>query len=206
MTYERWLKLMRAWGFPANEDTFHSLKAAYSEKHRHYHTDKHILACLAHLDRCIPQTQHPEEVELALWFHDAIYQPLSGHNEQQSADWASSFLQANGASAEVIERVHRLIMVTAHQVETRTTDESLVVDIDLSILGASDKTYGEFEKAVRKEYRLVPMFIYRKKRASVLNSFLQRPHIYKNEPFYSEREDQARVNLANTVSQLMGRA
>jgi len=80
------------------------------------------------------------------------------------------------------------------------------VDIDLSILGADAKTYDEFEKAVRQEYRIIPMFIYRRKRAEVLHSFLLRPHIYQNEPFLSEREHQARANLSNAVSQLSGRA
>ena len=206
MTDQRWLKLMRALGLGASEDTFHSLSAAYSEKHRHYHTGKHVQTCLEHLDRCVSQAQHPEEVELALWFYDAIYNPLSGNNEQKSATWASSFLRDNGASPEVIERVHWLIMVTEHNVETRTMDESLLVDIDLSILGASGKTYDEFEEAVRKEYRIIPMFIYRQKRAEVLKSFLQRPHIYKNEPFRSERERQAQVNLSNAICRLVGRA
>ncbi len=80
------------------------------------------------------------------------------------------------------------------------------MDIDLSILGADAETYAAFEVAVRREYRIVPMFIYRKKRMEVLKSFLQRPHIYHNEPFQSEREQQARVNLSNAISQSSGRA
>ena len=206
MNLERWSKLMSAFAFGVNEDTFHSLIAAYSEKHRHYHTREHVQACLEHFDSCAPQAEHPEEIEIALWFHDSIYNPLSSNNERKSADWASSFLLANDARPEVAERVHRLIMVTEHNVVTHTKDESLLVDIDLSILGASAKAYDEFERAVRKEYRIIPMFIYRKKRAEVLNDFLQRSRIFKNEPFRSEREQHAKENLSNAVSRLMGRA
>lgn len=206
MKRERWSKLMGAFGFGANEATFHSLCKAYSEKHRHYHTGEHVQACLKHLDVCAAQADHPEEIEIALWFHDAIYKPLSRDNERKSADWASAFLSANSAPPEVADRVHRLIMVTEHNVAIHTKDESILVDIDLSILGADAKTYDGFEKAVRQEYRMVPGFIYRRKRAEILHGFLLRPHIYRNEPFLSEREHQARANLSNAVSQLSGRA
>ena len=206
MNLERWSKLMGAFGFGINEDTFHSLIAAYSEKHRHYHTREHVQACLKHFDRCAAQAQHPEEIEIALWFHDSIYNPLSTSNERKSADWASSFLLANGARPEAAERVHRLIMATRHNVAINTNDESILVDVDLSILGADAKSYDAFEKAVRREYRIVPMFVYRRKRAEVLDSFLRRSRIYQNEPFLSEREHQARVNLSNAVSRLSGRA
>lgn len=206
MNHERWAALMRAWGFDCNEDSCRSLLAAYSEKGRHYHTMEHVTACLRHLDRCAAATEQPREVELALWFHDAIYMPLSAGNEKKSADWAASFLSANGASPDAITRVHRLIMVTAHNAPTQTNDESILVDIDLSILGADPETYDLFEQGVRMEYRLVPSFLYKKKRTEVLRGFLARERIYQHEPFASEREQQARENLADAVSRLAGRA
>jgi chaperonin GroEL (HSP60 family) len=46
----------------------------------------------------------------------------------------------------------------------------------------------------------------RKKRAAVLRGFLARERIYRHEPFASEREQQARANLANAVSKLTERA
>lgn len=206
MTLERWAALMRAWGFGGNEDTGRSLLAAYSQKGRHYHTMEHVTACLRHLDRCIAATEQPREVELALWFHDAIYKPLRADNEKKSAEWAAAFMAANGASTDAITRVHRLIMVTAHNAPMQTNDESILVDIDLSILGADPETYDMFEQAVRMEYRFVPTFLYRKKRAEVLRGFLARERIYRHEPFASGREQQARANLVNAVSRLTERA
>lgn len=203
MNLDRWLTLMGLWGFGRNEETFNSLMSAYTEKGRHYHSDKHVAACLRHLDSCISQVAKPREVELALWFHDAIYKPLSDSNEQQSADWAASFLSKNGATGEEIARVHRLIMVTKHNAPTQTKDESILIDIDLSILGADPQTYDLFERGVRNEYKLVPKFMYRRKRAEVLKSFLERPSIYQNEPFSTEHERQARENLRNAISQLV---
>jgi predicted metal-dependent HD superfamily phosphohydrolase len=202
MNIERWLRLMSAWSFGPNEDTYRALVAAYSEKHRHYHTAEHIEACLKHVDVCIAQMDNPHEVELALWFHDAIYEPFSGDNEKKSADWAASFLKVNGAASEATSRVYNLIMVTVHSAPTQTNDESILVDIDLSILGVSESAYDAFEHAVRREYKLVPNFIFNKKRAEILRGFLDRDRIYQNEPFHTEREQQARVNLANAVSRL----
>jgi predicted metal-dependent HD superfamily phosphohydrolase len=202
MNLERWSELMAAFGFVANEGTFRSLVAAYSEKHRHYHTLEHIRACLQHLDICAAQTNERKEVELALWFHDAIYRPLSGKNEQKSADWATSFLLSNFSRQDMAARVHRLVMVTEHNAPTKTKDESILVDIDLSILGSDADTYDTFEKAIRMEYQTIPMFMYRKRRVEVLSGFLRRPCIYQNEPFQSEREQQARVNLSNAISKL----
>lgn len=196
---------MQAWGFNPNHATYARLMDAYSKKGRYYHTQAHVTACLLHLDSCVSAVACPREVELALWFHDAIYAPLSAKNEKKSADWASSFLSENGVSAQVITRVYRLIMVTQHNAPTRTKDESILVDIDLSILGADPETYEVFEQQVRKEYRVIPWFLFQKKRAALLQGFLDRSNIYNNDPFSTEREQQARENLSNAISKLIGR-
>lgn len=204
MNNERWSRLMRAWAFGPNLETFDLLLAGYSEKRRHYHTAEHVAACLKHLDEHVANADFPREVEIALWFHDAIYKPFSSNNEKESADWAALFLSECGATAAEVARVHRLIMVTEHNVPTRTKDESLLVDIDLSILGTDSATYEIFERGVRKEYKLVPSFIYRKKRAVVLRGFLKRQKIYTSECFSAEVECQAKENLSNAIRVLEG--
>lgn len=201
MPRARWLSLMHAWDLPPNEETWRELVAAYGQKHRHYHTGAHIDACLRHLDTCVQALDQPREVELALWFHDAIYNPLSSKNEQKSADWARSFLGRHGAPAAAIARVVELIMVTRHDAPTRTNDESFLVDIDLSILGADPAVYDIFEQAIRREYRHVPAALYRAGRARLLGQFLARARIYANHPF-ALREGQARANLARAIEQL----
>jgi len=206
MNIERWLRLMEAWGFEPNRKTFEPLLAAYSENGRHYHTAEHVSACLRHLDGCVVDVQYPREVEIALWFHDAIYRPLSSNNEKESADWAASFLAEHGATHPEISRVHRLVMVTKHSAPTLTGDEAVLVDIDLAILGADAATYDIFESGVRKEYKLVPSFIYRKKRVEVLRGFLERRAIYTSGCFSAAVERQAKENLSNAIAKLDGRA
>lgn len=87
-------------GLAPNTSEFEKLVAAYAESCRAYHTDEHIQACLSHLDRVEGQALRPEEIELALWFHDAVYKPLSSSNEEDSAQWASKFLSRSGAPVD----------------------------------------------------------------------------------------------------------
>jgi predicted metal-dependent HD superfamily phosphohydrolase len=75
---------------------------------------------------------------------------------------AATFLGKNSAREEEVARVHRLIIATEHNALPQSRDEAALVDIDLSILGADPDTYEIFEQNVRKEYRLVPSFIYKK--------------------------------------------
>lgn len=205
MNLQRWHALMSALALPGNDAQFQALEAAYAQKHRHYHCSTHIAECLRHLQSFATQAEHIHEIELALWFHDAIYSPLAGDNERRSAEWATRFLHSQGTAADVIARVHALIMVTRHDSATQTRDESILVDVDLAILGAPPRAYQEFEDAVRREYRMVPGFIFRKRRTQILDSFLRRPAIYVNEPFRSNRQDQARTNLAAAINRLTTR-
>jgi predicted metal-dependent HD superfamily phosphohydrolase len=200
----RWASVMQAWRFSPNRDAFTALERAYAEPHRHYHDASHIASCLKHLDSCLAQASEPCELELAIWFHDAIYETFGGQNEEKSVRWAVSFLSENDAPLDATARVEQLILVTKHDRPPVTNDQALIIDIDLAILGASEAEYAAFEEGVRREYRLVPFAIFRRKRADVLQGFLERDHIYTNEPFRSEREHRARANLLAAISRLRG--
>ncbi len=200
----RWAGLMERLGLAQNLETFERLQAAYAEKHRHYHTSEHINQCLVELDRVRQVAQEPDEVELALWFHDAIYVPRSNKNEAKSADWAAEFLAKDGVDSKRIKRVHDLIMATTHDASARDPDAMLLVDIDLSILGADRAVYVRFEENVRKEYSWVPGVLFRRTRATILQSFLNRPSVYATENFRDRLEDAARRNLRLAIAELTG--
>ena len=204
MNLERWLNLMRVFGYGDNAAAWRELSRAYSEAHRSYHTARHIETCLGLLDEFVALAEKPHEVELALWFHDAVYQPLSNSNELKSAELAARFLRDNAAQSDVVERVYRLIMVTRHTEQAQTRDEALLLDIDLAILGAEVDEYAEYETGIRKEYQLIPSLVYRRKRAAILRGFLGREQIYLNEAFRLRFEPRARVNLAAAIAKLVG--
>lgn len=202
LSRDRWFALMDGMDLPNSLTCFDDLCTAYAEKHRHYHTADHINAMLRHFDDTVDLAENPHEVELAIWFHDAIYKPFSTSNESDSADWANIFLTEQGNWEVRRERVCRLIMATSHQGEAITNDEQLIVDIDLSVLGAPTSVYEAFERNVRKEYRLVPGFIYRQKRKALLQSFLSRDHIYHLVYFQENFEQTARENIQRALHEL----
>jgi predicted metal-dependent HD superfamily phosphohydrolase len=193
---------MVALGLPEELETFRALTAAYAEKHRHYHSAKHIDHCLQELDAASNIAHDAAEVELALWYHDAIYDPYSSNNEERSADRACALLNRHNVSAARVERVRELILATRHAAPATSPDAQLVVDVDLSILGADEAAYGVFEADVRKEYRWVPALVFRRKRAEILQSFLERPQIYATEPFHARYELRARHNLTAALESL----
>lgn len=190
-----WRRAWAALGLSAPEGLWEKLMDAWAEPQRHYHSQQHLHECLALLEPALDLAQHPGEVELALWFHDAVYDPQGKANEQRSADWAIEALAQAGAGGEVQQRVRSLIMATCHDAEPVEHDARLLVDIDLAILGADPARFAEYDAQVRAEYRWVPGWLYRRKRKEVLAGFLKRPAIYGTQWFQERFEGRARENL-----------
>ena len=183
-------------------DVLASLLARWAEPHRRYHTLQHLRECLELFARDRALTEHPGEVAIALWFHDAVYDTSRHDNEAASAQWARRVLVEAGAVAAVADRVHALIMATRHSEVPRTPDAKLLVDIDLAILGAEPLRFAEYERQIRDEYGFVPEAVFRDKRAVILRGFLERPALFAT-PAYAERFDlPARANLARAIATL----
>ena len=199
---ERWSAWMAAFALAPHTEMYDKICAAYSESHRRYHTIDHIDACLVEFDAVRSLARSQPEVEGALWFHDVVYSPRSTENERRSADMASRFLASAGASVGSCAQVHAHVMATAHAREPKNAESCLVVDIDLSILGQDADTYDRFEHGVREEYKWVPLIVYRRKRAQILQSFLDRDSVYATEPFRQRYERPARANLHRAIEAL----
>jgi predicted metal-dependent HD superfamily phosphohydrolase len=204
MNVGRWEALLCGLGVPPETNTFSELQSAYAQKHRRYHTSRHIEECLSLFDELKHLAKRPAEVECALWFHDAIYEPMSKSNEERSANWAADFAGRVGVPSESVARSRAHIMATRHVLLPADDDSSLVVDIDLAVLGAAPSRYDEFERDVRREYRWVPGIIYRPKRAAILQSFLDRPRIYHWKSVCDRFERNARMNVSGAVRVLIG--
>ncbi|MCA1248615.1 N-methyl-D-aspartate receptor NMDAR2C subunit [Massilia sp. MS-15] len=173
--------------------------ASHAEPSRHYHTLQHLEECLALFDQVAHLAEHPGEVAIALWFHDAVYVPLATDNEARSAAWASEALRTAGAPPALIERIQALVMATVHHDATADADAGLVIDIDLAILGAGPARFAQYEQQVRAEYAAVPAFPYRRKRNEILARLLARPVIYGTPDMHRRFEAQARMNLRHAI-------
>ena len=136
----------------ADRSVFEQLLARYAEPWRAYHTLQHVHACLHHMDGAHHLSQRPAEIELALWFHDAIYDTHRSDNEELSARWAHNHTLEQGLSADTAVRVRDLILVTKHDVLPGDTEAALMVDIDLAILGQPAPQFDLYETQIRQEY------------------------------------------------------
>jgi len=200
-----WQRAWRALGpDPRDDALLERLLACYREPHRRYHTLQHLAECLAHFDPVRHLALAPGEVELALWFHDAIYDVRRHDNEACSAAWARDELLAAGVAADAAARVHELVMATRHATLPGTHDAMLLVDIDLSILGAPPDRFDEYEAQIRAEYAWVEEGAFRSKRRDVLAGFLARPAIFGTGPFRAALEAAARANLLRSLERLEG--
>ncbi len=180
-------------------DLLNDLSTRYGEKHRHYHTLEHLDACLRHLADMRALAQRPDEVALALWFHDAVYDIGASDNEQRSADWARAALMAAKGAPDAAARVHALILVTRHDHAPQTPDQRVLLDVDLAILGAPPAVFDAYEQQILREYQAVPQAAFRSNRRRILQSFLDRPRIYHTPHFHDLREAQARTNLGRSI-------
>lgn len=181
-----------------------SLRAAYAEPRRRYHTLAHIEDCLARLAAVPDLSDHDRAVlAAAFWWHDAIYDPTRGDNEALSAELAARDLPGLGYSAEDAAEVERLILLTkGHQVPAGDPLGALMVSIDLSILGADPDIYDAYARAIREEYAHVPEGLYRTGRAQVLRHFVEAPILYPDPGFANRFDAAARANLRREIAAL----
>lgn len=181
---------------------FGALQVAYAEPARAYHTAEHIRDCLAQFDVSRHIAQHPDEVEAAIWFHDAVYLPGAADNEDHSARLVRTTLAEASAPVEVASRIAGLVLATQHIAIPAEPDARLLCDIDLSILGRAPEVFDEFERRIRLEYGWVPERVYRGARVEILAGFLRRPSIYQTDYFRDCYEGPARANLARILKEL----
>ncbi len=181
-------------------DLFGQIVQAYGGPDRHYHDLRHIAECLRTFDDVRNGSEDPAALELALWWHDFVYDTRAQDNEERSADFAARALADAGADAAVVANVRELILATRHDRAPHTPDQALIRDIDVAVLGSAPATFDVYEAAVRREYAWVPEAIFWSKRAEILRGFLARPHLYQTDHFRSRLEAQARANLERSIA------
>lgn len=200
---ERFTTLLRRLGATQDSTALgDALLAAWSTPDRAYHGRAHLEDCLAQLDGAVTDPATRDLVEAALWFHDAVYDPRAGDNEERSASWAVEALPAAGVSLDLAIQVARLVRLTAGHAAVPDVAGQLVCDIDLSILGRPVEEFDDYDRRVRAEYAWVPEPAYRAGRSRVLQDFLHRDPLFQTPAFRRRFEPQARVNLRRALAAL----
>ena len=186
--------------FSALADRLDGLRRRYAEPSRAYHGQRHIDLLLGLLTEVRPRLRTPDAVELAVWYHDAVYIPMSPENETASAALLRSDL-AGLADTALIETAATLILATStHTVPpgiapSVAADCAWFLDMDLAILGADPATFAWYDAAIRAEYAAIPEAEWRVRRPRVLATFLARERLYLTDHFHARLNAQARANL-----------
>jgi predicted metal-dependent HD superfamily phosphohydrolase len=178
-------------------EAWQDLLLRYSEAHRFYHTLDHIGRMLGWLDST---SAGNTSIEFAIWYHDVVYDPRSAQNELLSAEFFRSGMGSH-IPPTLASDISRLILATDHRKNpSQADDESLLVDIDLSILGENADVYDRYSRDIRREYEHVPEAAYAEGRRAVLSRFLERP-IFTTGPFLT-LEAVARDNILREIATL----
>jgi len=193
-----WFELHRHYHFSEPQKIFKKLIAAYSEKQRAYHTLQHLYECLVLLDLIRADLNDAYAVALALWFHDAVYDPQAKDNELKSAELFEQYLSQD-LSIDIVQKIKRWILATQMHKATDELDLQFLLDIDLAILAASPERFAEYEQQIQQEYAWVDPDVYSIKRKEVLTHFYQTEPLYQTEYFQHSFEQRAKMNLKNII-------
>ena len=181
---------------------FEKLMARYAEDHRHYHTLAHIDACLAWLDRFSGVAEHPEEVELALWFMTrAVHDASRRDNERRSAQLARDILTDLGVargvgSSRPVHRGDGASRRCERRRGARHRSRPRRFSVPVRATSTASKSKSETStRTCRSDFRLG--------RRRVLQGFLSRPEIYQVPQIHKELEVRARANLERRVGELV---
>jgi predicted metal-dependent HD superfamily phosphohydrolase len=183
------------------EELRESLLARWSEPHRRHHMLIHLHEMLDAIGLLADSgiVFDRDAVQLAAWFHDAIYEIGRDDNEDRSAELARELL----ASSPMRDEVARLVLVTkTHKVADDDINGAVLCDADLSVLGSDALRYRAYAEAVREEYAEIPDEVFKPARADVLASLLDGQLFTASG---RERWDQlARRNIAEEITALAG--
>ena len=126
------------WKYP-----FTRLVERYGESGRHYHTLAHVQQCLETFDALRDDAENPDAVEMALWFHDAVYDTRKKDNEAMSAGLAEVVLDVGGFPTDYIALVRRLVLATTHRDPPNDADEAVLIDCDLAVTNFVLANHGQ---------------------------------------------------------------
>ncbi|MGB3713569.1 MAG: metalloprotease family protein [Candidatus Promineifilaceae bacterium] len=202
---QRWFSLLDSLRIPldAAREAFHELNNYYSRSDRYYHNLEHVGDVLDVIEELKELARDLGTVQLSAWYHDVIYDAHAKDNEVQSAAYAERRLSALGLPPAAAKRVSDMILATkTHIAPDGDVDCQILLDADLSSLGADQVTFERHSQALRKEFDWLPDQEYQLSRARFLSGILERNRIYLIDQVFEKYEEQARENLTRAIDEL----
>jgi predicted metal-dependent HD superfamily phosphohydrolase len=178
----------------APEPIYADVVACYGEPHRRYHTLGHVDDCLERFDGVHALPPDPGAVELALWFHDVIFDADARDNERRSAQYYLD--RAAGTSPRFRRHVCSMILASNHASVLCNADLGYVLDIDLAGFGHPWPKFRRTTDTVRAEYTHLSDAQFAVGMAGFFTVLLSRPTIFRTASFRDRCEARARANIA----------
>ena len=169
------------------------LVARYGEPHRRYHTLGHIDDCLERLDRVRDLLPDADAVELALWFHDAVFDADARDNERRSARYYLD--HAAGATPRFQRHVCSMILASNHAGLLSNADLGYMLDIDLAGFGHPWPAFRRTTDVVRAEYTHLSDAQFAAGMSAFFAILMSRPSIFRTDTFRDACESTARANI-----------
>ena len=174
----------------------------YDAPGRHYHNLRHIRHCLAELDAAKSLAKDPTSVELAIWFHDAVYDPQCHDNEERSAQLMGA--RGHRSRDRPITKVRACHRGSSWRRRTRaamrpatTTELCSSISIWPSWDAPVDE-FDEYERSIRMEYQhIFTGFTCRAGRAAILRNSSSVPTFITLIPFRKTDTSRKRDKIFN---------
>lgn len=180
---------------------FEDILARHSEAHRRYHGLSHLVALFDLIGSVVAAGS---AARLAVWWHDAIYDPKASDNEEQSAHLARCVLPGLRASQSLVDETADLILKTKKHWDSggAGVKGDTFLDADIAILGAPSATYDAYARGVREECVWAPETLYKQGRSAFLRGAVARDRLFRTDAFESAYAAQARENMTRELAAL----
>lgn len=184
----------------------------YQSAGRAWHTLRHIYQMLDFVSGFGPTRFR--RLQLAIWFHDAVYFPGAEENEEWSAKYMRSQLEKFLPESD-LKLIEAMIMATKHGQEPEAipnfptdsldrADAYLLLDADLSVLAATPQEYEFYRRAIMHEAIHLALLgpdkeiQFYTRRNAFLKGMLEKPKLFR---IVEQLEAPARANMKREVEE-----
>lgn len=202
-------ELRAAWTTAIGDDTaalgaLDEVVARHREPHRRYHAVRHVTWVVRHVHELADEVAvtDVDAVIAAAFFHDAVYDPQAGDNEECSARLAERVLGELGWPADRCRAVGAMVRATAAHADPADADTAVLLDADLAVLGAEPAAYQAYVTGVRAEYAHVDAAAWRVGRGQVLRDLLAHQPLFATVPAQQRWAARAAANMTAELASL----
>jgi len=159
----------------------------------HYHTFLHILATFDFAEENNVYLQKHEQ--LAIWFHDAIYDISLTTNERQSGEFMIALLKNYIPHEEYMDAYDIILDTAKHTSILKHNSSDLVLDLDVSNFAYNREMHLIANAAIQAEYPSLTDAEFAIGRLKFLDEFMDKGFIFRTPLFKDKFEQQARDNI-----------